>query len=131
MVIDKDALHVFDRGYFNFEKFDEYCKHNVRFCTRIKENTIIHVVEELPVDPSSTILREAVVKLGKINYLVRLIETKDSQGNIISIIINDAKMSAQEISDLYRTCWQIELFFKWMKQHLVLKLLWKELKCRL
>lgn len=41
MIIEKDALHVFDRGYFDFEKFDEYCKHNVRFCTRIKENTVI------------------------------------------------------------------------------------------
>jgi transposase len=54
-------------------------------------------------------------------YPVRLIETQDSQGNAISIIINEAKMSAQEISDLYRNRWQIELFFKWVKQHLVLK----------
>jgi IS4 transposase len=54
-------------------------------------------------------------------YPVRLIETKDSQGNTQSIIINDAKMSAQEISDLYRNRWQIELFFKWMKQHLIIK----------
>lgn len=121
MVVEKDALHVFDRGYFDFEKFDYYCKNNIRFCTRIKENTIIHVIEDLPVDPSSNILREAVVKLGKMKYPVRLVETKDSQGNTISIIINDAKMSAQEISDLYRNRWQIELFFKWMKQHLILK----------
>ena len=121
MIIDKDALHVFDRGYFDFEKFDYYCQHNIRFCTRIKENTVIHVIEELPVDPSSNILREAVVKLGNMKYPVRLVETKDSQGNPISIIINDAKVSAQEISDLYRNRWQIELFFKWMKQHLVIK----------
>lgn len=121
MVVEKDALHVFDRGYFNFQKFDNYCENNIRFCTRIKENTIIHVIEELPVDPSSTVFREAVVKIGKMKYPVRLIETKDSQGNPVSIIINDAKMSVQEISDLYRNRWQIELFFKWMKQHLVLK----------
>ncbi|MDE3837791.1 hypothetical protein C0966_11110 [Bacillus methanolicus] len=121
MIIDKDALHVFDRGYFDFKKFDEYCRHNIRFCTRIKENTVIHVIEELPVDPSSNISREAIVKLGRMKYPVRLIETKDSQGNTLSIIINDAKMSAQEISELYRNRWQIELFFKWMKQHLIIK----------
>ncbi|WP_227935271.1 transposase [Alkalihalobacillus deserti] len=93
------------------KKFDDYCKNNIRFCTRIKDNTIIHVIEELPVNPSSAILREAVVKLGKMKYPVRLIETQDSQGNLIRIIINDAKMSAKEISDLYRNRWQIELFF--------------------
>lgn len=121
MVIDNDALHVFDRGYFDFKKFDEYCCNNIRFCTRIKDNTIIHVIEELSVDPSTGISREAIVKLGKMKYPVRLIETKDSQGNTLAIIINDAKMSAQEISNLYRNRWQIELFFKWMKQHLVIK----------
>lgn len=121
VVNEMDALNVFDRGYFDFEKFDEYCKKSVRFCTRIKENTIIQVIEELPVDPESSIQREAIVKLGKMKYPLRLVETLDSQGNKISIIINDAKMSANEVSDLYRNRWQIELFFKWMKQHLVLK----------
>ncbi|WP_096188825.1 IS4 family transposase [Evansella halocellulosilytica] len=121
MVIEKDALHVFDRGYFSYSKFDYYCSKNIRFCTRIKDNTVIKVIEELPVDPSSDIDREAVVKLGNMKYPLRLIETKDSQGNPIEIIINDAKMIAQEVSDLYRNRWQIELFFKWMKQHLVLK----------
>ncbi|WEG10920.1 IS4 family transposase [Pullulanibacillus sp. KACC 23026] len=121
MVIEQDALHVFDRGYFDFEKFDEYCKQNSRFCTRIKDNTIVHVIEEIPVDPSSNVLREAIVKLGNMRYPLRLVETLDSQGNKLSIVINDAKMSAGEISDLYRKRWQIELFFKWMKQHLKLK----------
>ncbi|MBO0996142.1 transposase, partial [Bacillus sp. SD088] len=45
-------------------------------------------------------------------------------GNKISIICNDAKVKAEEISDLYRNRWQIELFFKWIKQHLVLKTLY-------
>ncbi|WP_257958650.1 IS4 family transposase [Bacillus sp. V3-13] len=103
MVIEKDALHVFDREYFDFEKFDDYCKNNVRLCTRINDNTVITVIEELPVDPSSSIHREAVVKLGKMKYPLRLVETLDSQGNTISIVINDAKMSAKEINDLYRS----------------------------
>jgi hypothetical protein len=121
MVEEEGALNVFDRGYYNFEKFDEYCENNVLFCTRIKDNTIIEAIEECDVDPSTPVRREAIVKLRKMKHPVRLIETEDSQGNLIRIIMNDAKRSAQEISDLYRNRWQIELFFKWMKQHLVLK----------
>lgn len=121
IVHEKDALHVFDRGYFDFDKFDEYCEKGIRFCTRLKENTIIHVIEEVPTEPESTIHRDAVVTIGKMKNPLRLVETVDSQGNPIRIVMNDAKVSAQEISDLYRSRWQIELFFKWIKQHLVIK----------
>ncbi|GGB63920.1 IS4 family transposase ISDha2 [Lentibacillus populi] len=120
IVADKNTLHVFDRGYFNFEKFDTYCAEGIHFVTRIKTNTVVHVIEELPVNPCSPIIREAIVKIGKIKYPLRLVETQDNEGNNISIVCNDAKRSAQEIGDLYRTRWQIELFFKWVKQHLVL-----------
>lgn len=121
IVPDENALHVFDRGYFNFKKFDTYCENGIRFVTRIKSNTIVTVVEELPVDSSSLITRDAIVKIGKMKHSLRLIETLDSEGNKISIVCSDLKINAQEISDLYRSRWQIELFFKWIKQHLIIK----------
>lgn len=121
IVNEKGAIHVFDRGYFDFSKFEDYCTKGIRFVTRIKENTVIRVIEEVPVPPDSSILREAVVFLGKMKHPLRLIETVDSEGNRIEIIINDAKMPANDVSKLYRNRWQIELFFKWMKQHTVLK----------
>nr|WP_235182565.1 transposase [Gracilibacillus boraciitolerans] len=117
-------MRVFDRGYYNFEKFDAYCDDGFHFVTRIKNNTIVQVIEEVPIDPASSIIREAVVKIGKMKHPLRLIETRDSEGNQIRIVCNDAKRSALEISDLYRKKWQIELFFKSVKQHLVLKKLY-------
>ncbi|WP_299095771.1 IS4 family transposase [uncultured Metabacillus sp.] len=121
IVEEQGALHVFDRGYFDFEKFDEYCAKGIRFVTRLKENTVIQIIDEVPIEPDSSIMREAVVKIGKMKHPLRLVETRDTQGNLIRIVMNDAKISAEEISDLYRNRWQIELFFKWMKQHLVVK----------
>lgn len=121
IVPDKNALHVFDRGYFNFKKFDTYCENGIRFVTRIKSNTIVTVVKELPVDSSSLITRDAIVKIGNMKHSLRLIETLDSEGNKISIVCSDLKINAQEISDLYQARWQIELFFKWVKQHLIIK----------
>lgn len=124
IVMKKDSLHVFDRGYYDFEKFDRFCEEGIRFVTRIKQKTNVHVIEELPVNQSSSIIREAIVKLGNMENPLRLVETLDSEGNKIFIVCNDAKISAQEISNLYRSRWQIELFFKWIKQHLVLKKLY-------
>ncbi|MDN5302931.1 MAG: hypothetical protein PWQ60_2445, partial [Thermoanaerobacteraceae bacterium] len=52
VVEDKDALNVFDRGYVDYKKFDNYCENGTRFVTRLKSNAQIKVDEELPVDPS-------------------------------------------------------------------------------
>ena len=78
------------------------------------------------VEPTLGILREAIVKLGDPNTYVmehplRLIECNDSEGNVIRILTSDFSLETVEISDLYRNWWQIELFFKWIKQHLLVK----------
>lgn len=115
------TFHVFDRGYFDFKTFERLCSEGIRFATRIKENTVVHVVEEVPVPEDSSILREAVVFLGKMKHPLRLIETMDSEGKQIQIIVNDANIPAEEVSAIYRDRWKIELFFKWIKQHMVVK----------
>jgi hypothetical protein len=54
-------------------------------------------------------------------HKLRLIEVFDTQGNLLSIITNDLKAPAEEIGQIYRYRWQIELFFKWIKQHFSVK----------
>lgn len=51
----------------------------------------------------------------------RLIETVDFKGNTIRIITNRFDLSAEEVGDIYRSRWAIELFFKWLKQHVRIK----------
>lgn len=126
VVRDPGALNVFDRGYLDYRKFDEYCLKNIRFVTRLKGNAIVTVIEEKTVCPGSTIQREAIVLLGnpktfQMKHRLRLIETLDGEGKLITILTNDMNMSVEELSDVYRMRWQIELFFKWIKQHLKIK----------
>jgi hypothetical protein len=125
--IDPNALYVFDRGYIDYRKFDEYCESEVRFTTRLKHNACIREVEEeRPVDPTSPVQRDAIIWLGQspgywMRAKLRLVEVREDDGKTIQILTNDVEMDAQEIGNLYRKRWQIELFFKWIKQHLVVK----------
>jgi len=130
VVIEEGALTVFDRGYVDYRKFDAYCSASTRFVTRLKDNAVIHeVLEERPIASGSPVTREALVHLGSYpNYVMthplRLIQTKDSEDNLVTILTNDLTLPAEEVCDVYRQRWQIELFFKWVKQHLVLKQLY-------
>lgn len=83
------------------------CSQGIKFATRIKGNTVIQVVEEIELSKSSPILREAIVFLGKMKHPLRLIETVDSEGNKIKIVVNDARISAEEVSTIYRDSWKI------------------------
>ncbi|MQL54025.1 IS4 family transposase [Desulfofundulus thermobenzoicus] len=124
IVEETDALVVFDRGYVDFAKWDRYCDDGIRFVSRLKDGFITEILEERPVTGTSMV--ESIVLLGnpgttQMKHPLRLIKTRDSQGNPVVIVTNDLNISAQEISDIYRHRWQIELFFKWIKQHLVIK----------
>jgi hypothetical protein len=121
VVEDQDALNVFDRGYMDYKKFDQYCQKCIRFVTRLKTNAIIEVIKDLPVMPGGPVLKDQIVRLGnlqtKMKYPVRLIEVLDSKGERIVIISNDFSLKSEEIGTIYRYRWQIEIFFKWLKQH--------------
>jgi len=124
LVVDHNPLYAFDRGYVDYKKWDDYCEAGIRFVTRIKDNFIINILAEEPV--ANTDMTESIVLLGNpkttiMHNKLRLIQTKDSKGNPVEIITNDFKLSAIEISETYRIRWQVELFFKWIKQHLKVK----------
>lgn len=125
IVEDSDALNVFDRGYLDYERFDSYCQRGIRFVTRLKDNARGQILEEFDVEEDSVIEDDLVVRLGKGKTLmkndVHLVITSDTKEKPVMILTNDFKLSADEISQIYRNRWQIELFFKWLKQHLKVK----------
>lgn len=125
VVEDKDAINIFDRGYVDYRKFDDYCKSGTRFISRLKLNAVTNVQEELSVVRGSAITRDCIAVLGTgskiMEHPLRLIETVDTEGKPVTIVTNDFDMSAEEIGELYRYRWQIEIFFKWLKQNLHVK----------
>lgn len=127
LVVDEEgALNVFDRGYVDYKKWDDYCQNGIRFTSRLKDNAIIDVLEEFPLKAESPVKKDQKVRLGKagvnqMTHEVRLVITEDLEGKPIVIVTNDFNLSAEEISDIYRYRWKIELFFKWIKQHLQIK----------
>jgi len=126
LVVDESgALNVFDRGYNDYKKFDEFSEKGILFVTRLKSNAISEHVADNMVKPDSVIDRDQIVRLGtdknRMRHNLRLIETKDTEGNQVLILTNDFERNAEELGDIYRHRWQIEIFFKWIKQHLTVK----------
>jgi len=125
IVEDEDALNVFDRGYLHYKQFDDYCGKGIRFVTRLKNNACVAVLRELEVDEESVIEEDLIVRLGKgknrMEHDLRLVITNDTEGRAVMILTNDFNITAEEIGVIYRYRWQIELFFKWIKQHLTIK----------
>ncbi|MBB6675529.1 IS4 family transposase, partial [Cohnella nanjingensis] len=124
LVVDPDATYLMDRGYVCYWRMEDWIAHNRKFVMRLNTRLIIHqVLHEDACDPADPLLlRDAIVFLGKGKHLmkapIRLVEFKDEQGRLYRIGTTRFDLSAREIADLYRQRWRIELFFRWMKQHL-------------
>src|SRR5699024_9690877 len=73
----------------------------------------------------SNVLSDKMVYIGttqkRAENIFRLVEVVDTKGNILRLITNRFDLDADEISDIYRSRWTIELFFKWLKQHVEIK----------
>ena len=125
MVDDKACMYVFDRGYLDYERFDRMTDDGYFFLTRLRKNAFIRVVEDFKLPEHSAVLSDQMVVIGTTqnraeNYF-RLIKVVDSNRNELLLVTNRFDLSADEISEMYKSRWAIELFFKWIKQHLNIK----------
>jgi len=121
------ATYVFDRAYNDYGWFREMTDRRIQFVGRMKTNTRFEVVETLSVQGDG-VLEDQLIRLSspmaKKQYpsvLRRVCFKREEDGKILSFITNDLKRTATEIADLYKRRWQIELFFKWIKQNLKIK----------
>ncbi|UJL48286.1 IS4 family transposase [Virgibacillus sp. NKC19-16] len=125
LVDDKEAMYVFDRGYVDYERFDRMTDEGYFFASRLKKNAVIREVHSFSLPSESAVLSDKMVNIGstqnRAENVFRLVEVEDTKGNILRLITNRFDLSADEISDIYRSRWAIELFFKWLKQHVEIK----------
>lgn len=118
------ATYVFDRGYLDFAQFDQMKWDGYFFVSRIKKNTVVHVQAHQKVSKKSGVISDQLVQLGSTTYLTslfRLVTIERKNQSNLRIITNRFDLSAEEIGEVYQSRWQIELFFKHIKQHMTIK----------
>lgn len=128
IVIEAGAIYIMDRGYLDFKRLHGIHQALGYFVTRAKSNFDFKRLYSQPVDKSAGILCDQVIRpsgfyAGK-DYpeKLRRIRYFDAVNNkTLVFITNNFTLPASTIADLYRCRWQVELFFKWIKQHLRIK----------
>jgi hypothetical protein len=127
MPIVPGATYVFDLAYYDYAWWAKLDAAGCRIVTRLKRNTALAVRAELPVASDSVILsdrighlpaRQARNRKNPFHDPVREVCVKTDTGKVLRILCNDLDATAQEIADLYKRRWAIELFFRWVKQTL-------------
>ena len=127
MPIEAGATYVFDLGYYDYGWWAKLDAAQCRIVTRFKSNTPLTLVEELPVPRGGAILSDRIGFLparqnnnrhNPMQHAVREIRIKVETGKVLRLLCNDLDTDAQEIADLYKRRWAIELFFRWVKQTL-------------
>src|SRR5437773_2548148 len=130
MPIEPGATYVFDLGYYDYGWWAGLDDAGCRFVTRLKKNTSITVVHENRVPKNSNILSDRIGHLparlansrkNPMQVPVREVRVIIDTGKVLRIVTNDLDASAQEIAELYKQRWEIELFFRWIKQTLKIK----------
>jgi Transposase DDE domain/Domain of unknown function (DUF4372) len=122
------TIVVFDRGYADYDWFAALDAQGVFFVTRLKENADYGVVERRPVPAGSAVRRDEIIFLykaargGNLDLFLRRIEVWDEeQKRVLVFLTNHCGFAASTIAAIYRQRWQIELFFKALKQNLRIK----------
>jgi hypothetical protein len=123
-----DTIVVDDRGYNDYRLFAQWTQAGVYFVTRMKDNALFHVVEERAVPQHRNILKDQTIRLvgtgaqEKCPHLLRRVEAiREDTGGTLVFITNHHALGASTIAAIYKDRWQIELFFKALKQNLKIK----------
>ena len=128
---EKNAYYVMDRGYYDFRRLYQINSQSAYFVIRAKNYLSAKRLYSRKVDKSTGLCCDQTIKLvdyktrKKYPEKLRRIKYRDREtGRCYVFLTNNFKLEAQTVADLYKHRWQIELFFKWIKQHLRVEVFW-------
>ena len=128
LVFEPGAFYVMDRGYMDFKRLYRLHQAGAFFVTRAKDNLRARRVYSAPTDRSTGVIADQRVALEGFYAIqdypehIRRIRFADpTTGQTLIFLTNNTSLPATTIAALYKNRWQVELFFKWIKQHLRIK----------
>lgn len=132
IVPQPDAIYLMDKAYIDFAALNQLHESGAFFVTRAKVTLDYLLCEpNYNIDQTTGLRSDRIIKLNGYKsrklypHELRLVEYYDSEKAITLVFLtNNFEASALEIALLYRNRWQIEVFFKWIKQNLIIKKLW-------
>ena len=122
-----DSIVAMDRAYNDFALFSKWTDASVYFVTRLKKDTVYDVVEERETPQGRNIIEDRIIRLSgdagkRCKHLLRVVTVWDKENDrYIDLLANHFDFGATTISAIYKDRWQIELFFKALKQNLKVK----------
>ncbi len=127
MRFEPGTVLVIDRGYIDYDWFVDLTRQGVYFVTRLKRHAVLDVVEERPVPANRQVLKDQIVFFPRHAepsdaYFFRLVEVwNPAKQESIVFLTNHLEFGATTIAAIYKDRWQVELFFKALKQNLKIK----------
>ncbi|AAB91960.1 putative transposase of degenerate insertion sequence NGRIS-25c (plasmid) [Sinorhizobium fredii NGR234] len=130
IAIESGATYIFDKGYCHYGWWTAIAEAKAFFVTRPKSNMGLKVVRQRRIKVAEgdgfTVIDDATVRLAskgdsKLPIPLRRLTVKRADGDTITLLTNDRKRPAVAIAALYKGRWQIELLFRWIKQHLKIR----------
>jgi transposase len=126
--IEPGSIYVMDRGYLDFERLYRITRSLAFFVTRAKSTFSFERIYSHPVDKSTGLICDQTIKLTvpatakKYPDKIRRVKYRDLETDkVLVFLTNNFDLPAKTIADLYKQRWQVELFFKWIKQNLRIK----------
>jgi hypothetical protein len=128
LALEPGTIIVIDRGLVDYALWAEWTEQGVYFVTRLKENADYRIVQKNPVPENNNVLKDLLIRLHgfyskkKCPHHLRLVTVQDPETKEkFTFITNNLKLAASTIARIYKDRWQIELFFKALKQNLRIK----------